>query len=153
MEVSDDSCLNPRASVAYCFIAIGAVGVEMVAEMKLVQPHLTVKLVHSQHKLLSSEPIPDDFKDRTLSVLQETGVEVIMGRRVTDITTVETDTTTTAFSLSLSDGTNITAGHFISAVSRSIPSSSFFPQTALDKWGYVKVTRSYEPSVLLMNAC
>lgn len=125
---------------------LGAVGIEMAAELKLVHPSLTVKLVHSREKLLSSEPLPDDFKDRTLSVLHETGVEVIMGCRVTETTPLETGVNTTGFKLTLSDGTSIVAGQVINATSTSLPSTSYFPRVALDEEGFVRVKPSYEPT-------
>jgi hypothetical protein len=42
--------------------------------------------------------------------------------------------------LALSDGTTIQAGHVISAISKSIPSSFFLPKDALDAGGLVKIT-------------
>jgi len=39
----------------------GAVGVEIATELKVVMPDLKVTLVHSRNRLLSSEPLPDEF--------------------------------------------------------------------------------------------
>ena len=51
----------------------------MAAETKLVYPNTKVTLVHSREKLLSAEPLPDDFKDKTLALLRKGGVEAVMG--------------------------------------------------------------------------
>lgn len=126
----------------------GAVGIEMAAELKLIYPDLKVTLIHSREKLLSSEPLPDEFKDRALAVLKEGGVEVIMGRRVTETTAVDAD----HFKLTLSDGTQIVAGQVVNAISRSVPTSSFLPSAILDSTGHVKVqpwyVHTYDASVL-----
>ena len=58
----------------------GAVGIEMVAEIKLVEPALNASLIHSRDRVLSLEPLPDNFKDETLSILRSTGVNVITGQ-------------------------------------------------------------------------
>ena len=100
------------------------------------------QLVHSRDKLLSAEPLPDDFKDRSLETLKETGVEVILGQRVIETTAVQSDDEPTSWSLTLSSGQHITAGHVITAISRSTPTSSYLPPAALDKDGYVKINAS-----------
>jgi NADH dehydrogenase FAD-containing subunit len=61
----------------------------MASELKLIRPTKTVKLIQSRDKLLSSEPLPDDFKDQTLSLLEEAGVEVTLNHRVTDVAVVK----------------------------------------------------------------
>ena len=120
----------------------GAVGIEMASEIKTIEPWQKVTLVHSRDKLLSAEPLPDDFKDRSLETLKETGVEVILGQRVTETTAVQSDGEPTSWNLTLSSGQHITAGHVITAISRSTPTSSYLPPAALDKDGYVKINAS-----------
>ncbi|KAK0653389.1 hypothetical protein DIS24_g6132 [Lasiodiplodia hormozganensis] len=121
----------------------GAVGIEMAAELKLVYPTLKVTLVHSRDKLLSSEPLPDDFKDRALAVLRESGVETVLGSRVLETTPVNAeDGSSSHFKLSLSDGSSMIAGQVINAISKSVPTSSYLPKAVLDDEGYVKVQPS-----------
>jgi NADH dehydrogenase FAD-containing subunit len=121
-------------------VITGAVGVEMAAEIKLVYPDQTVTLIHSRDRLLSSEPLPDFFKEKSLAELKETGVEVVLSKRVNEINPVEGSHGRTEYSLALSDGTTLQAGHVISAISKSIPSSSFLPKDALDGEGLVRIT-------------
>lgn len=111
----------------------------MAAELKLVEPTQTVILVHSRAKLLSSEPLPDEFKDETLSLLKDTGTNVILGRRVIDSSPVHDDISAPITKLTLSDGSHIMAGHVISAISDSTPSRSYLPDKVLDARGYVKI--------------
>ncbi|KAG9762922.1 FAD/NAD(P)-binding domain-containing protein, partial [Aureobasidium melanogenum] len=120
----------------------GAVGIEMASEIKVVEPWQQVTLVHSRDNLLSAEPLPDDFKERSLEVLQEAGVKVVLGQRVIDSTAVQAEDGSKAWRLTLSGGQQIAAGHVITAISRSTPTSTYLPSTALDKDGYVKIDAS-----------
>ncbi|KAH0267984.1 FAD/NAD(P)-binding domain-containing protein, partial [Aureobasidium melanogenum] len=120
----------------------GAVGIEMASEIKAIEPWQQVTLVHSRDKLLSAEPLPDDFKERSLEVLREAGVNVILGQRVIDTTAVQTDDGSKSWRLTLSGGQQIAAGHVITAISRSTPTSTYLPSTVLDKDGYVKIDAS-----------
>ncbi|KAG9579822.1 FAD/NAD(P)-binding domain-containing protein, partial [Aureobasidium melanogenum] len=120
----------------------GAVGIEMASEIKAVEPWQQVTLVHSRDKLLSAEPLPDVFKERSLEVLREAGVNVILGQRVIDTTAVQTDDGSKSWRLTLSSGQQIAAGHVITAISRSTPTSTYLPSTVLDKDGYVKIDAS-----------
>ncbi|KAL1954141.1 hypothetical protein VTO42DRAFT_1721 [Malbranchea cinnamomea] len=113
----------------------GAVGIEMAAELKLAQPEQKVTLVHSRPKLVSSEPLPDEFKDKTLEALRQAGVETILDSRVTRIAPGENG----ASILTLASGRQIRAGHVIDAISRSSPTTSYLPAAALNKEGYVKI--------------
>lgn len=109
----------------------------MAAELKLVEPSQKVILIHSREKLLSSEPLPDDFKDETLALLRSVGVEVITGQRVQKISEPDSNNTIT---LTLSNDTTLTTGHVINAVSRSIPTTSYLPPETLDPDGHVLIS-------------
>jgi len=128
-----------RAEKGVVVIGGGAVGIEMAAELKAVEPNVKVTLIHSRDRLLSSEPLPDDFKDETLSLLRSVDVEVITGKRVKSQAVNEDNTTTT---LTLSDKSSLTASCVINAISRSVPTTTYLPQVALDSEGYVKVKPS-----------
>ena len=117
----------------------GAVGIEMAAELKAVEPTQKVTLIHSRNKLLSSEPLPDDFKDRTLSVLQEAGVEVILNDRVVEVAPLKTPDGAPLFDLTLKDGSKMMTSHVIWAISHSLPSTTFLPAASLDAENYVKI--------------
>jgi NADH dehydrogenase FAD-containing subunit len=108
----------------------------MAAELKAVQSKQLVTLIHSRDHLLSSEPLPDEMKDKTASLLREGGVNVILGQRVTNIATGSTST------LTLSNGAQLTAAHVISAISKQAPSSTYLPQDVLDNDGYIKISPS-----------
>lgn len=138
--------LSPLGSALPCLVAnsvIGAVGVEMAAELKVLDPKQKVTLVHSRERLLSAEPLPDDFKERVASVLRETGVEVIVGRRVIETTAVDTEGAKRTWQLTLSDGTQLKTGHVMNAVSKCIPTSSYLPKDALTQDGYVDIQPTY----------
>ncbi|KAH7395456.1 hypothetical protein BKA64DRAFT_576812 [Cadophora sp. MPI-SDFR-AT-0126] len=117
----------------------GAVGVEMAAEIKMVEPTQKVTLIHSRDKLLSSEPLPDDFKDRSAEVLREGGVELIVNERVTENVEVESTDRSPRYRLTLSSGKQIFAGKVIFAVSKSVPTTTFMPKSTLDTDGLIKI--------------
>ncbi|KAK5072501.1 hypothetical protein LTR64_005026 [Lithohypha guttulata] len=137
-----DSVMNARNGVVV--IGGGAVGIEMAAELKLVNPALEVTLIHSRDRLLSSEPLPDDFKDETLSVLRSTGVQVVTGQRVKDISEPDSET---VISLTLSNGDIVRTSHVINAISRSVPTTTYLPPSTVDSEGFVKV----KPSLHFLN--
>lgn len=111
----------------------------MAAELKLLEPSKKVTLIHSREDLLSSEPLPADFKERTLITLRQTGVEVILNDRVTNVTPVDFPDGTHLSKLTLKDGKHMITSHVIWAISRSTPTSSYLPQSALDPNGYINV--------------
>lgn len=112
----------------------------MAAELKHIQPDRKVTLIHSRPKLLSSESLPDEVKDRALSLLHEVGVETIMGTRVTNIEETKGSPSSV---LSLSDGRQITTSMVINAISHFVPTSSYLPASILDDKGYVKIKPTY----------
>lgn len=101
-------------------ISPGAVGVETATEVKHTYPSLNVTLIHSRSELLSSEPLPDQFKEQVLHAVRETGVKVILNTRF--------------------DLEEPGSRYVIKAISRPVPSTSFLPGQVLDKEGYVRVT-------------
>ncbi|KAL2072019.1 hypothetical protein VTL71DRAFT_11362 [Oculimacula yallundae] len=117
----------------------GAVGVEMAAEVKMVNPTQTVTLIHSRDKLLSSEPLPDEFKERSAEVLREGEVELITNERVIENIEVESLDGNPRYRVTLSSGKQLFAGKVIFAVSKSVPTTTFMPESTLDADGFVKI--------------
>jgi NADH dehydrogenase FAD-containing subunit len=116
----------------------GAVGIEMAAELKLVQPALDVTLIHSRNKLLSSEPLPSECSDMAIEALKELGVKLILGKRVLDTAEVKEDGKVVQ-NVTLQDGTQLLASRVITAISRSIPTTSYLPAPCLDAEKFVKI--------------
>ena len=140
-ETSDHVHSVRNASEGVAVIGGGAVGIEMAAELKVIEPSLKVTLIQSRDKLLAAEPLPDDTKDEALKLLRETGVEVILGKgRVASNSTTETADGKRVQKLVLGDGTSIIASHVINAVSNQVSTSSYLPKTSLDEDGLVKIT-------------
>ncbi|KAJ4267370.1 hypothetical protein NW762_003475 [Fusarium torreyae] len=117
----------------------GAVGIEMAAELKMVKPHLKVTLVHSRDKLLSSEGLPDETKDVALKLVKEGGVEVLMNHRLASTKKVETDDGSNKYEIEFTNGNKTFASEVIMAISKSVPTSTYLPASALDEEGYVKI--------------
>jgi NADH dehydrogenase FAD-containing subunit len=126
-----------RPDAVVLVVGGGAVGVEMAAELKLVHPHVRVVLAQSRDKLLASEGLPDECKDKALELLRETGVEVLMGHRVVGPVT---DVDGGAWKeVEFSTGEKMLASHVVWAVSRPRPTSSYLPAGSLDAEGYVNI--------------
>ncbi|KAF4542084.1 FAD binding domain containing protein [Lasiodiplodia theobromae] len=112
----------------------GAVGIEFAGEIKNYHPHNRVILIHSRSELLSNEPLPSEFKTQAVTLLEEMGIEVILGQRA-NVTAED------GFSkITLTDGRVINAGYVFPAASRFSPNSECLPRDAVDENGYVKVT-------------
>lgn len=121
----------------------GAVGIEMAAELKMVEPTAQVTLIHSHGTLLSSEPLADEFKAKSLELLKETGVKVILSQRVKETTEIKAPNNKPLYTLTLSNGFQLQASHVIFAISHSIPITTYLPSEALDEEGYVKINARY----------
>ncbi|KAK4241189.1 apoptosis-inducing factor 2 [Achaetomium macrosporum] len=117
----------------------GAVGIEMAAELKLVQPHIKVTLVHSRDKLLSSEPLPDEVKDVSLELVREAGVDVLTSHRLDRTEETTDEHGNKCLRLHFTNGHTMLADQVSLAVSRPTPSTSFLPSSVLDEEGYVKI--------------
>lgn len=117
----------------------GAVGIEMATELKLIQPHTEVTLVHSRDKLLSAEPLPDEVKDKALELVREANVHVLMSHRLEAVHEVKTENQSKYFELRFNNGHVMRASEVIMAISKSVPATTYIPQSALDMEGYVKI--------------
>lgn len=124
--------------IANCaIIHAGAVGIEMAAEIKLIDSNKKVTLIHSRQKLLSSEPLADLYKDKVLELVHEAGVETVLGSRVK-----KTEESPSGTTVTLENGNTLNASVVINAVSKFSPRHPYLPQDALDEEGYVKITPS-----------
>lgn len=97
-------------------------------------------LVHSRQELLSAEPLPSEFKETSLKLLRESGVEVILGQRVEEKNTRATED---GYVITFGDGRELKTSKIINAISGSVPSTEFLPKEALNEEGYVKVLPTY----------
>ncbi len=123
----------------------GAVGIEMAAELKVVQPHVSVTLAHSREKLLSSEGLSDECKDTALQLLKESGVHCLMGHRLAKTTKVETTDGSTKYEVEFTNGHKMVASEVIMAISRPASTATYMPLSALDEDNYVKIRPKYVP--------
>ncbi|OGE55891.1 hypothetical protein PENARI_c003G01832 [Penicillium arizonense] len=121
----------------------GAVGIEIAAELKMLRPQSKVTLIHSRQNLLSSEPLPAEFSAKTLELLKESNVEMVLGARVQETVPAD-DSTSAKYTLKLSNGEEINADYVINAVSKFSPTSSYLPSGACDSEGYIRITPSLE---------
>ncbi|KAI0180582.1 FAD/NAD(P)-binding domain-containing protein [Hypoxylon sp. FL1284] len=109
----------------------GAVGIEMAAELKEVQPHVSVVLAHSRDKLLSAEPLPDSVKECALELTRQAGVELLLDHRLKRSTPVAEKGQAVHYDVEFENGRHMAASQVITAVSRSVPSADYLPPAAL----------------------
>ncbi|KAK3989745.1 hypothetical protein QBC44DRAFT_240911 [Cladorrhinum sp. PSN332] len=141
LEAGNHVTEGTRGRYGVLVVGGGAVGIEMAAELKLVRPELNVTLVHSREKLLSSEPLPDDVKDKSLELLRDSGVEVLMGLRVQTTEEVR-DEKGTFYRVTFEDGKTMLADQVSFAISRPVAATDFLSQEVKDAEGYVKIQPS-----------
>lgn len=120
----------------------------MAAELKVMQPQLNVTLVHSRDKLLSSEPLPVEVGERSLELLKEANVSVLMSHRLDRTEEIKDNTGKDCLKLHFTNGHIMLADQVSLAVSRSIPSTTYLPTNVLDEEGYVKIQSRYSPPLL-----
>lgn len=122
-------------------IGRGVVGVEIVSELKIVMPDLKVTLVHCRNSLLSSEPLPDEFKAITFKAVQAAGIEVILEKPVASVKPISGKDGDQVYQVIFTDSSYILTGHVVKIMSKSVPSTNYLPVTALIAEGYVKIDR------------
>ncbi|GAW19188.1 hypothetical protein ANO14919_086720 [Xylariales sp. No.14919] len=130
-----DKVLNATAPVLV--VGGGAVGIEMATELKYVKPSVQVTLAHSRDKLLSAEPLPDMVKDCALELTEQSGVKVLLNHRLSSSTPIKDADGSVVYEVEFTNGHKMVVSEVITAISNSIPSSTYLPQQALDSDGYV----------------
>lgn len=119
---------NPQEGRRVVVIGAGAVGVEFAGEIKNHYPEIKVTLIHSRNHVLSSEPLPDEVKDKVRDILVEEGVDVILGNRasITEMPTGE-------FEIGLADGRKLTADFVIDSTKKGTPTTEVLPESCLNE--------------------
>lgn len=115
----------------------------MATELKVVHPHLRVTLVHARDKLLSSEALPDEVKQRSLELVREADVNALMSHRVDRTDETADDQGKPCLRVHFTNGHTMLADKVIMAVSRSVPSTTYLPPAVLDEEGYVRIQARY----------
>ncbi|KUI58345.1 hypothetical protein VP1G_05685 [Cytospora mali] len=141
-----------NASAGVVVVGGGAVGIEMATELKIMRPETKVTLVHSRDKLLSSEDLPDECKDRAVELVREGGVELLLGSRLEGTAEVKRGDGRTVTEVSFTDGKKMDASVVIMAVSKPVPSTEFLPREALDEENLIKARPSMQFPVGVPNA-
>jgi NADH dehydrogenase FAD-containing subunit len=118
-------------------IGAGAVGVEFAAEIKSCYPEIGVTLVHSRSEVLSSEPLPSDVKDRARILLEEEGVELVLGSRASVV-----EKPNGQFSVTLANGDILTADFVIDSTKKGIPTTDVLPSACLNNDKEIMVHQS-----------
>lgn len=118
-------------------------GTEFAGELKLTHPSKRITLIHSRSSLLSSEPLPDEFKTKALEMMEASGIEVLLNTRVKS----ETDG-----GLVLSTGETITTSAVIWCTGGQRPITGYIPSAALDSaTGLVRITSNLTLPELVPN--
>ncbi|KAI8625663.1 FAD/NAD(P)-binding domain-containing protein [Xylariaceae sp. FL1651] len=132
-----DRVLNSTAPILV--VGGGAVGIEMAAELKHLQPSIQVTLAHSRDKLLSAEPLPDMVKECAFELTEQSGVDILLNHRLASTIPSKNADGSEVYEVEFTNGHKMVASEVITAISNSIPSTSYLPQEALDTDGYVNV--------------
>jgi NADH dehydrogenase FAD-containing subunit len=118
-------------------IGAGAVGVEFAAEIKNCYPQIGVTLVHSRAEVLSSEPLPADVKDRARILLEEEGVDLVLGSRASIA-----EQPNGQFIVTLASGATIIADFVIDSTKKGTPTTDVLPSECLNEDKEIMVHQS-----------
>ncbi len=118
-------------------IGAGAVGIEFAGEIKQYYPKIGVTLVHSRDQVLSSEPLPSELKDRVGTMLNEEGIDVVLGNRAK----IE-ELSDGKFEVTLASGEKITADFVIDSTRKGEPTTGILPEACLNKDKEILVNNS-----------
>jgi NADH dehydrogenase FAD-containing subunit len=129
-------------------IGAGAVGVEFAAEIKSYYPQIAVTLVHSRSEVLSSEPLPSDVKDRARVLLEEEGVDLVLGSRASIIALPSGQ-----YKVDLANGDTITADFVIDSTKKGTPTTHVLPSECLNADKEIMVHQSLMFKDNIPNAC
>jgi len=128
-------------------VGAGAVGVEFAAEIKNYYPQIEVTLVHSRSEVLSSEPLPADVKERVKILLQEEGVDLILGSRAST-----THLPNGQFTVTLPNDGTITADFVIDFTKKGTPTTDVLPTECLNEDREIMVHQSLMFKDTIANA-
>ncbi|OGM46804.1 hypothetical protein ABOM_005027 [Aspergillus bombycis] len=137
---------------AIVIVGGGAVGIETAAEIAQAYPRKRVILVHSRSDLLSSEPLPVDYKQQVWQLLCQANVEVQLERRVVGHVVVLENTKEQFDRLFLSTGEVLDAGKVIFCTAKPSPNTQFLPMDCLNELGFVKIKADLSLAVDIPNA-
>ena len=110
----------------------------MAAEISVACPSKKVILVHSRPELLSSEPLPSEYKKR-VQKLVSVNVELHLGKRVVRHETLSSDAGTSIERVTLLTGEELDGGKIIFCEKKPAPNTQFLPADCFTEEGYVKV--------------
>jgi thioredoxin reductase len=105
----------------------------------MMKPEIKVTLAHSRDKLLSSEGLKDDCKEKAKELLEESGVQVLLNHRLVSKKKLETGDGVTRYEVEFTNGHKMIVNDVTMAISKSEPSTSYMPKSALDEEGYIKI--------------
>jgi NADH dehydrogenase FAD-containing subunit len=125
-------------------IGAGAVGVEFAGEIKNYYPNISVTLVHSRAEVLSSEPLPTEVKDKAKVLLEEEGVDLVLGNRAT-----YEQLPSGKYQVTLANNTIISADLVLDTTKKGEPTTGFLPPKCLDEEKEIKVTSNltFKPEI------
>jgi hypothetical protein len=110
----------------------------MAAKIKL-EYNNEVILVHSRNKLISAEPLPEEYKDRAFELLSITGTQIKLGQRVTDEQVVKSEDGLTRIEITLSSGETILCDKIIYSATQKGANTLFVPKQGRDANGCILV--------------
>jgi thioredoxin reductase len=117
----------------------GAVGIELAAKIQLEYPNNEVILIHSRDKLISAEPLPDEYKAKAFELLSITGTQIKLGQRVTGEKIVKSSNGPTRTEVTLSNGETILCDKVIYSATQKGANTLFIPKQGRDADGCILV--------------
>lgn len=109
-------------------------------------------LLHSRQEVLSNEPLPKEFKERSLERLHELGVETMLCSRMVECKQcLRPDKVRKYAQLTLDNGHCFQADVVIYTTKKHIPNTDFLAKTWLGEQAYVLVMQRLDQSCCRQN--
>jgi NADH dehydrogenase FAD-containing subunit len=139
----------------------GPVGVELAGEIQAHFPNKTVKLVHSNAKLLSNSqpPMIDAAVTKLAATMAEMGIEVVLNARVSNLPKPENGDGFIHGSRTyeLSNGTSVSADLAVVCIGGMKNDSNLVPANCVDEHNRIKVNASLQveglPTAFAIGDC
>ncbi|KAM9365630.1 ferroptosis suppressor protein 1 [Pholidichthys leucotaenia] len=142
IQVYEDFIKQIEAADSVLVVGGGATGVELSAEIKTQYPAKKVVLIHSRVELADRDMLPS-VRREAKQVLQEKGVELLLGQKVNDLSQLELNVTKKNMTVTTDRGETLTIDLIISCVGLKVNSAAYATNlaTAMADNGALRVNK------------
>ncbi|XP_008301611.1 ferroptosis suppressor protein 1 [Stegastes partitus] len=124
VQAYEDFAKQVLAAESVLVVGGGSTGVEMAAEIRTEYPDKKVVLIHSRTELADPELLPS-VRDQVKQVLQEKGVELLLGQKVANLSELPLNVVQKDTVVTTDTGNTVTADLIISCAGLKVNSAAY----------------------------